>query len=134
MGLLGTAVSALSGAERRIEIAARNVANAATPGYKREIAFAEIVGLANPGRPLDAIEPKTRSVRNLDQATLTESGNPLDLAIEGDGFVLVRQDERLFVSRAGQFRIAPDGRMIDAGGRSLQQAAGGDLVVEAGAM
>jgi len=134
MGLLGTAVSALSGAERRIEIAARNVANATTPGYKREVAFAEIVGAASPDRQLDSIELRTGSVRHLGQSTLVESGSALDLAIDGDGFVLVRQGERLFASRGGQFRMAADGRVIDADGRSLQQAAGGDLVVEAGEM
>lgn len=134
MGLLATAVSALSGAERRVEIAARNVANATTPGYKREIAFAEIVEAAAPDRQIDSAELRTGSVRNLDQSTLVESGNPLDLAIDGDGFVLVRQDERLFVSRGGQFRMAADGRVIDASGRSLQQAGGGDLIVEAGAL
>ena len=134
MGLLGTAVSALSGAERRTEIAARNVANATTPGYKREIAFVELVAPAAPGRQLDSAELRTSSVRHLDQATLVESGNPLDLAIDGDGFVLVRQDKHLFVSRGGQFRMAADGRLIDAEGRSLQQAGGGDLVIEAGTM
>ena len=134
MGLLATAVSALSGAERRIEIAARNVANATTPGYKREVAFAEIVEAATPERQLDAAQPRIGSVRNLDQAILVESGNPLDLAIDGDGFIIVRQDERLFVSRGGQFRMAADGRVIDAEGRSLQQAGGGDLMIEAGTM
>jgi flagellar basal-body rod protein FlgF len=132
MGLLGTAVSALSGAERRIEIAARNVANATTPGYKREIAFAEIVGVSAPDPSAGSSELRTDSVRNLDQAVLVESGSPLDLAIDGEGFVLVRQDERLFVSRGGQFRMAADGRVIDAEGRSLQQAGGGDLFVESG--
>lgn len=132
MGLLGSAVSALSGAERRIEIAARNVANATTPGYKREIAFAEIIGAAPPDGRLDSAELRTASVRNLDQAALIESGNALDLAIDGDGFVLVRQGERLFASRGGQFRMAADGRLVDAEGRSLQQAGGGDLLIEAG--
>ncbi len=132
MGLLGAAVSALSGAERRTEIAARNVANAATAGYKREIAFAEIVAQTIPGQHLEVFEARTRSVRNLDQAALIESGNPFDLAINGDGFLLVRQGERLFVSRGGQFRLATDGRMLDADGRSLQQAGGGDLLLEAG--
>src|SRR3990170_363878 len=127
MGLLGTAVSALSGAERRIEIAARNVANASTPAYKREVAFAEIVEAATPGGQPGSSEIRTGSVRSFGQAALIESGSPLDLAIDGEGFVLVRQDERLFVSRGGQFRMAGDGRLIDADGRSLQQAGGGDL-------
>jgi flagellar basal-body rod protein FlgF len=134
MGLLGTAVSALSGAERRVEIAARNVANATTPGYKREVAFAEIVEAVPRDGQLASSEPRTGSVRHHDQAILIESGNPLDLAIDGDGFVLVRQGDRLFASRGGQFRMADDGRLIDADGRSLQQAGGGDLVIEAGAL
>jgi flagellar basal body rod protein FlgG len=134
MGLLGTAVSALSGAERRIEIVARNVANATTPGYKREVAFAEIADAVLPYGPLNSVEPLIGSMRDLGQAILVESGNALDLAIDGEGFVLVRQGERLFASRGGQFKLATDGRVIDADGRSLQQAGGGDLLVEAGVM
>lgn len=131
MSLLSTAVAALTGAERRVEIAARNVANANTPGYKREIAFAEAV--ERPDRAQDArLPPEVRSARNLAQAALIETGATLDLAVDGDAVLLVRSGEWLYPSRGGGFTLAADGSVADAEGRRLQQAGGGDLVLEAG--
>lgn len=125
MSLLEVAAATLSGAERRIEIAARNVANAGTPGYKREVAFTELSiepnGIAQPG---------VQSTRMQEQGVLVESGNPLDLALNGAAFMLVRDGERFLPSRGGMFTVGEDGTVVDALGRVLQQAGGGDLAVE----
>ena len=131
MGLLGAAVSALCGAERRVEVAARNVANAHTPGYKREVVFAEIADAAEAaGR--GRFYPETISMKVLAQGALSESGGSLDFAIEGEGVLLVREGNRLFATRGGEFAMAADGTVVDAQGRRLQQAGGGDLVLERG--
>jgi len=127
MSLLEVASATLSGAERRIEIAARNVANAGTPGYKREVAFTEMSVDAN-GR----VGSPVRSERLQEQGVLTESGNALDLAINGEAFVLVREGERFVPLRGGSFKIGEEGAVTDALGRVLQQAGGGDLTIERG--
>lgn len=127
MGLFEVASATLSGAERRIEIAARNVANASTPGYKREVAFTEL-SVAPNGYAQTAV----LSARQQDQGVLVESGNPLDLAVNGEAFVLVRDGERFVPSRGGMFKVGADGAVTDAVGRVLQQAGGGDLLLERG--
>jgi flagellar basal-body rod protein FlgF len=130
MSLLEIAASTLVGAEQRIEIAARNVANASTPGYKREVAFAEIPAATDlPGRAIESL-PSVRSRSVAEQGVLVESGKPLDLAISGDAVMLVRAGDRLLPSRGGSFAHSAEGTLVDGQGRVLQQAGGGDLVVD----
>ena len=130
MSLLEIAASTLVGAEQRIEIAARNVANASTPGYKREVAFAEIPAATDqPRRAVESV-PLVRSRSVAEQGVLVESGKPLDLAISGDAVMLVRASDRLLPSRGGSFALSAEGTLVDGQGRVLQQAGGGDLVLD----
>lgn len=126
MGLLETAAAALIGGERRIEVAARNITNINTPGYKREIAYADVAG--PDGRSVSAPMVRTSSLAT--PGTIAATGNKLDLAIIGQGRLLVREAEAFFLSRGGSFKLGPDGTVIDALGRSLQSASGGDLTLE----
>lgn len=60
---------------------------------------------------------------------LAPTGNPYDLAITGDGFFALRHEDGISYSRAGRFTRREDGRLIDALGGILQNAAGGDVIV-----
>lgn len=64
------------------------------------------------------------------QGKLISSGNPLDLAIDGAGFFPVRAGDQLLYTRQGQFRLAEDGSVVSPQGYVLQQAGGGDLVLD----
>lgn len=133
MGLLETAASALLAVERRTEIAARNISNAQTPGYKREVAYAEIVAATQNGNVAvapQAVTPRVESVISSGPAALSDTGNPLDLALAGDGFILLRDGESFYLSRGGQFRLDGEGGLEDAQGRKIQQAGGGDLLID----
>ena len=127
MGLSQTAAIALINSEQRTAIAARNIANAQTPGYKREIAFDELVAPQLPSGASSISLPATSSHVDVAQALLVDSGAPLDLAIEGAGFVLVRGGEEFHLSRGGRFMRDAEGYVVDAQGRVLQIAGGGDL-------
>jgi flagellar basal-body rod protein FlgG len=61
---------------------------------------------------------------------MIETGNPLDVAIAGDGFFALRAGERIVYSRQGQFRLSDSGTVVSAQGHVLQQAGGGDLVLD----
>jgi flagellar basal-body rod protein FlgF len=130
MGLLELASAALVGAERRTEIAARNIANARTPGYKREIPYTEIAGQA-PGRAvLGGGMPVTRSAVQSALGVLTDTQSPLDLAINGTGYLLLRGGDQFYLSRGGQFRRDAEGALTDGNGRIVQQSGGGDLILD----
>ena len=76
------AASALRSAERRLEVVANNLANVSTDGFKSERTFAQLLDAAQ-GAP-------TISTRaNVQQGDLRDTGAPLDLALEGDGFTVV---------------------------------------------
>jgi flagellar basal body rod protein FlgG len=133
MGLLETAASALVAVERRTEIAARNISNAQTPGYKREVAYAEIVAATQNGNVAgvpQAVMPVVASVISSGAAGLGDTGNALDLALAGEGYMLLRAGENFYLSRGGQFRLDGEGGLEDAQGRKVQQTGGGDLLID----
>ncbi|NVL83980.1 flagellar hook-basal body complex protein, partial [Escherichia coli] len=99
-GLVDAATALLSASERKLEVAAHNVANVSTPGFKRQIGFSQLLQASpNDVRPL----PEVAVRRNFAQGKLTETRNPFDLAISGDGFFQLRAGDRLVYSRQGQF-------------------------------
>jgi flagellar basal-body rod protein FlgF len=65
---------------------------------------------------------------------MSSTGNPLDLAISGAGFFQLRAGEEIVYSRQGQFRLGPDGTVVTPQGYALQQAGGGDLILERAAV
>jgi flagellar basal-body rod protein FlgF len=124
---IDTASAILSQAERRVEVAGQNIANIATPGYKRRVSFATALDLA-----------RTESVRNLQtgvgtnfaQGKIVGTNNPYDLAISGDGFFTVKTDRGTFYTRQGQFQIDADGRLVTGRGDPVQAQGGGDIVLK----
>ncbi|MEL6830406.1 MAG: flagellar hook-basal body complex protein [Pseudomonadota bacterium] len=125
MGLLEIASTTMRGGEQRIEIAAQNTVNAETPGYKAQIAFSEVQMEAN-SSTLDQNIPKTRFEHRTAQGAIFDTGEALDLAVDGAGYFLVREGDNFGLTRAGKFGISADGALIDASGRILQLASGGD--------
>src|SRR3954453_5381905 len=113
---LGAAQSGLSAQSRRMDALANDVANANTAGYAAERAsFEELVNARMPA-----------GVRYRDggpdfhQNALEETGNPLDLAIEGDGFFQVsRPGGQIALVRSGAFSVDANGQVVTATGDRL---------------
>jgi flagellar basal-body rod protein FlgG len=116
----------LSASERRLENVSNNVSNISTPGFKRQISFEEVLG----GRDAASAQASLRRQSDLTQGQLRTTGNPLDLAISGPGFFRLRSGEDIVYSRQGQFKVGADGTVVTPQGEVLQQAGGGDLVLE----
>lgn len=130
-GLVESATAVMQLAERKLEIVSRNVANLSTPGYKRRIAFSEMVERAT----VMSGPATTMAVRqDFDQGKLVATDNPLDLAVSGSGFFKVRNGEAVLYTRQGQFRRDARGALVTPQGYVLQQAGGGDLIVDDGAL
>lgn len=122
-GLIDAATAVMRASSQRIDVAAINVANISTPGFKRQLRSANRADL-----PFDATLARLR----VDQTAgrLAETGRPLDLAINGEGLFQLRAGERMLYSRQGGFAVGPDGRVVTPQGYALQQAGGGDLVLD----
>jgi len=125
-GLIESATAILGASEKRLEVAARNVANVSTPGYKRSSGFSQILASAH---AVDTV-PDLVERSDFTQGKLISSKNPLDLAVNGDGFFQVRAGDQLLYTRQGQFRLAENGAVVSPQGYVLQQAGGGDLVLD----
>src|SRR5690348_15908342 len=118
----------LARSEQRAEVAAQNITNASTPGYRRRISFSELMDAATtPG----AASPGQREAVAADFAAgqLQQTGGATDFAIAGQGFFVIRSDDATLYTRQGQFRRDESGRLVTAQGLALQSVDGGDIQV-----
>ncbi|RAS15083.1 flagellar basal-body rod protein FlgF/flagellar basal-body rod protein FlgG [Microvirgula sp. AG722] len=102
----------------RVGAIAHNVANVSTAGFKRVFSMA-----GGPGEPL--LQPDRR------QGALSRTGSPLDVAMEGRGFLAVEGQPLL--SRGGMLRRDDQGRLVFAGSGLPVAGEEGALLLQAGA-
>ena len=126
-GLIDSATAVMRTSSQRIDSAAINVANVSTPGFKRQLRPSD-----RADAPFDAALARLRV--DLSPGKLSQTGRPLDLAINGDGFFQLRAGDRLIYSRQGAFALDGDGRVVTPQGYALQQAGGGDLTLDTAAV
>jgi len=105
---LGIASSALRSAERQLEVVANNLANVSTDGFKAERTFAHLLDAAQ-GAPT----VMTRS--DVAQGVIRDTGAPLDLALEGDGFLVVSSPRGERWVRGGSLTVDPGNRLTVGG-------------------
>ena len=118
------AANALHYWERRQEIAANNLANSDTTSFKAERVFARIIG--------DQI-PVADTVTDLTAGALTQTGEPLDLALGDGAFFVVQSPDGERLSRGGSFSLDPEGRIVDSRGYPLL-GEGGEIIVPDGSI
>jgi flagellar basal-body rod protein FlgF len=115
----------------RMDVLANNLANVGTYGFKPELVS---VRQRDPARVEDGLGtlPSSALLERLgggvlsgpnrisfEQGTLESSGNPFDLAIEGDGFFVVRDEndvtgDRQHLTRDGRFTLDRGSRLVSA--------------------
>ena len=120
------AFTGLSAGTKALELAANNLANISTTGYKaqREFYKSLTASLANPlQRPLSSLNQAINDYGVLGGArvdvqagTLERTGNDLDMAMEGSGFFVVQTKAGLRYTRNGNFRVDVNGQLTTAWG------------------
>jgi flagellar basal body rod protein FlgG len=117
----------------RLEISANNLANLSTVGYKREALFQRALieaqqNLAHVPGDAETTDTPIVSYTDFSPGTLQQTGNPLDVALEGPGFFVV-QDAlgQLFLTRRGHFIVQPDGRLTTPTGKLVLGVGGAPL-------
>ncbi len=126
--------SALSGnlaAMKRLDVIASNLANAATHGFKQDrLAFDSVLAgkldppAVPPGQTADPVLLSERMLTDFSQGSMAQTGNPLDLAISGDGFFAVRTPDGVAYTRQGSFKLTSDGMLVTASGYPVLSGAG----------
>jgi flagellar basal-body rod protein FlgF len=115
--------------QKKIEVIANNLANVNTTGFKRDNAFAnELISASQLFRD-GTIDPTEKDISeqtttDFSQGTLQETGNPLDLAIDGQGFFAVQTNEGLKLTRDGSFTLSTDGTLVTRNGDPVMGTSG----------
>lgn len=126
------AISRQAALQRDMDVVANNIANINTPGYKAErMMFSEYLVRPQKNVPLSFVQDKGM-MRDLREGPLTKTGNPLDLALMGDGYFMVETENGQRFTRSGRFQLDADGRIINQLGQPVLSAAGQPVVIPPG--
>lgn len=129
MNGLYLAASGAAGQLAGLEVTANNLANLNTPGYRRfQSVLQSIKGQASPYQ-YAAADPVP--LIDMSQGPLQATGNPLDVAITGQAFFIVRTPEGNAYTRNGELQIAPDGTLL-AAGKPVVDDRGGTITMPPG--
>jgi flagellar basal-body rod protein FlgF len=110
-----------------MDATANNIANANTTGFQADrVAFREALdGAKSP----DWAQVKTSSMRIDTQAgAISQTGNPLDLALEGDGMFSVDTPNGARYTRAGNFRLDDQSNLVTVDGFKVRGQGGQPIV------
>lgn len=125
-----TAALGMQNQQTRLEVIANNIANASTTGFKRANVFERNLidaraNFYNVKGDVEQNDPPIGSYYDFSEGAFQKTENPLDIAIDGEGFFLLEDAEgKQFLSRNGEFRFAEDGTIISNDGKKLIGDAG----------
>ncbi|HEX6021294.1 MAG TPA: flagellar hook-basal body protein [Solirubrobacter sp.] len=124
---LRTAAAGMAAQQSKLDAVANDLANANTTGYKRvRVGFADLLydQGGRPTAPGVTVGHGARAVqtgRGFQQGNLRETGNPLDVAIQGEGFIRVRlSDGRQALTRDGGLHLDGTRRLVTSTGALVQ--------------
>ena len=141
-----TALSGAMAQSLQMDTIANNIANVNTPGFKRDTQVFNEYLTANEkeqtGMPVPRIPASIESFYDMQggdksfvdakgtltdhsQGTLKHTGNPLDVAIDGEGFFEIATPDGVKLTRAGNFTMDGNGKLVTQEGHFVL-AAGGD--------
>jgi flagellar basal-body rod protein FlgF len=120
--------------QRRLDITANNLANVNTTGFKADALVVEEA--RTPDTFADAAPRDIRYARDitvardLTQGAITLTGNPLDLAMEGESFFIVRGPNGPVYTRDGAFTLDGAGQLVTRDGRPVLSQEGSPIVLD----
>jgi flagellar basal-body rod protein FlgG len=133
---LYTAASGMTAQQLNVDNIANNLANANTTGFKmRRAQFQDLIyqSMIQPGAASSQqttvpaglqLGLGTRAASNeiiFTQGAFTQTSNPLDIVIQGNGFFQIRQPNgQIAYTRNGSFQLDRNGNIVDANGNPLE--------------
>jgi flagellar basal-body rod protein FlgF len=129
-------LSAQIALRRNMDIIANNLANVSTTGFKRETPmFEELLA------PVEADTSSMREIsfvrdwgilRDMTSGALLQTGSAFDVAVEGDGMLVVRTPEGDRYTRDGHMKLDPQGTIVTSNGDPIV-GEGGPITLPPGA-
>jgi flagellar hook protein FlgE len=131
-------LSGLDAAAQSLDVIGNNIANANTTGFKSSTAeFADVYANSIDGSSANQVGIGTQLsgvAQQFTQGTITVTNNPLDLAINGNGFFMMSQNGASSYTRDGQFLLNSNGFLVNNNGLQVlgyQANAAGQIVPSA---
>lgn len=119
-----TALSALNATSKAIDVTGNNLANLNTTGFKQStVSFRDLVtqSFGTVGRSQPGVGTDVTLVRNFSQGSIQNTSNPLDAAVQGNGFfVLHTASGGQLLTRAGNFHTDSNGYLTTLSGERVQ--------------
>lgn len=107
---MDSAASALRYWERKQEVVANNLANVSTDGFKAQRVFARL---------LNGMKPVAEATSDMSTGNLKQTGNTMDVAVDGPGFFVVQTPNGERYTRGGSLRLDEKHQLVDVDGRPL---------------
>src|SRR5262249_25748884 len=135
MRSLYSGVSGLQNHQTRMDVIGNNISNVNTTGFKRgRVNFQDMMrqtmqGAARPNEQVGGADPKQvglgMAVASIDtiftQGSLQSTGVNTDVAIQGNGFFILKDGDKSFYTRAGAFGLDSNGTLVNpANGMRVQ--------------
>jgi flagellar basal-body rod protein FlgF len=126
------AASGMLAEQTRQDLISHDLANASTPGYKADrtttTSFSEmLLRDASTGQTIGSLGFGARidkQVTDLTPGPLRETSEPLDFAVQGEGFFAVRSANGVRYTRDGQFQVSGRGELVTTKGDAVLGAGG----------
>lgn len=107
----------------RLDLAANNIANVSTPGFKSEHLFYAMKALKEQkqeqGNSVNTLNFQETKRTDFSQGQLTKTGSSLDMAIEGEGFFTIQQKTGVSYTRNGSFAVNKDNELVTKTGLAV---------------
>ena len=127
MRSLYSGVSGLQNHQTRMDVIGNNISNVNTTGFKRgrvnfqDMISQQIAGAAKPTEELGGVNPKDvglgMTIATIEQVftqgNLQTTGVSTDVAIQGNGFFILKNGDESFYTRNGAFGIDKDGTLVN---------------------
>lgn len=131
-------MSAASGMRARmesLELLANNLANVETGGFKADREFYSLYSSADAGADARNGQVTTLPViqsqwTDLRQGDLKTTGNPLDVAIDGEGFFAAQTPQGVRYTRNGNFRVSATGQITTGEGHPVLSKQGTPITIQ----
>jgi flagellar basal-body rod protein FlgF len=132
--MTATAASGLRARMESLDLLANNIANASTGGYKadREFYSLYVAPEASDNEFLATMPIIEQNYTDQSQGALHTTGNPLDVALQGKGFIGVNGPNGPLYTRNGNFRISAASQLTTSDGYTVRGATGAALTVQQG--
>jgi len=103
---------------RQLDVVANNIANMNTAGFRGERTLFETAMEPGGRKPTDriAFTIDRSTYTDLRPGSFSETGNPYDVALDGDGFLSVQTPDGVRYTRDGRMRRDADGQLVNANG------------------